>query len=956
MAVSFSRKQAQVEAGKPVTPTSLIASAVQISYDNLLSWTGYQFGRDEGWQKELWRLYDIVGEFRFASNWVGSMCGRVRIYVAEVDERGVLGPETTDPQISALADNMLGGPAAKSEALRLMGINLTVAGELFVVGKAGRGGDADKWFIVTPSEITRWRGGVYYNGAEGPVQLVDNTDMIIRVWTPHPRRVFLADSPAHGAMNIITEIERLTKFVFSQIDSRLAGAGILFIPTGMDFPDNDDGLGAADSIMAKLTEAGAASLKGEGSAAGIIPIVAEVPQEALGKIQLVRFDSVLSEQAESLRDEAIKRFAYSMDFPPEVITGQGSSNHWCCDTECLILTKDRGWVDESQLGIGDHVATLNHETGMSEWQPVLDIYRADVIDEPMLSMESTNHSSLTTGGHRWPIIKTGKKVAGSRRRWTTTVDGFMQSDRVPVASAWGATTLPTEPKYTDSLVKLLAAYMSDGTLLRNHRTDADYGHCRIAKFDQREIDDLRDILTDVFGVGGFAEHFHPTSTRDGQAFVLRGEATRMLRGMTGQDRALTIQFVNELTQAQLHLLLESMITIGDGIRSAGGYTFFQVKSHRLDAMEIAGILLGYKVTRGRRNQQTGFGSEPVYWLRLTKSRTVFTPSDAAQETVSYTGRIWCPTTANGTWLAQRNGKTFFTGNSAWYVDENAIKVHVEPLMSRICDALTTATLVPSLTKLGKDPKRFTYWYDTSGLTARPTRLEDALKLNGAQLLSGEAAVEAGFFREDEMMSDEERNRILGWQAVLRDPTLLQNDDFRIMIGIPESVIPKGALMPPAPVLPPPPPVPPKTVVQPGRQPIPDTRGQIPSQQPKSTALASSAAQSSTLALVATAELAARRAMELAGGRMLKGRHDRFPDIEKWKLNTQFNGQEDATITKLLAGAWTHVPVIASIIDTVDADQLTEVLNTYCSELLRTSTAHQPDALLDALRQAGMVDD
>lgn len=621
MAGPFSRKQAQVEAEKPVTANSLIASAVQISYDNLLSWTAYQFGRDEGWQRELWRLYDIVGEFRFASNWVGSMCGRVRIYVAEVDERGVLGPETTDPEISALADNMLGGPAAKAEALRLMGINLTVAGELFVVGKAGRNGDADKWYVVTPSELTRWRGGVYYNGAEGPVQLVDKTDMIIRVWTPHPRRVFLADSPAHGAMNIITEIERLTKFVFSQIDSRLAGAGILFIPTGMDFPDNDDGMGAADSIMAKLTEAGAASLKGEGSAAGIIPIVAEVPQEALGKIQLVRFDSVLSEQAESLRDEAIKRFAYSMDFPPEVITGQGSSNHW----------------------------------------------------------------------------------------------------------------------------------------------------------------------------------------------------------------------------------------------------------------------------------------------------------------------------------------------SAWYVDENAIKVHVEPLMSRICDALTTATLVPSLKQLGKDPKRFTYWYDTSGLTARPTRLEDALKLNGAQLLSGEAAVEAGFFREDEMMSVEERNRILGWQAVLRDPTLLQNDDFRIMIGIPESVIPKGALLPPAPVLPPPPPVPPKTVVQPGRQPMPDTQGQIPSQQPKSTALAASAAQSSTLALVATSELAARRAMELAGGRMLKGRHDRFPDIPKWELNTQFANQDDATITKLLAGAWTHVAIIASIIDTVDADELTRVLNDYCSDLLRTSTAHQPDALLDALRTAGMVD-
>ena len=80
--------------------------------------------------------------------------------------------------------------------------------------------------------------------------------------------------------------------------------------------------------MVKLAAAGVASLRGEGSAAGILPDHHRGAPEALGKLQLIKFDTGLSEQAIELRKEAILRFAYSMDFPPEIMTGQDAANHW----------------------------------------------------------------------------------------------------------------------------------------------------------------------------------------------------------------------------------------------------------------------------------------------------------------------------------------------------------------------------------------------------------------------------------------------------------------------------------------------------------------------------------------------------------------------------------------------------------------------------------------------------
>ena len=325
------RARVPIEAQPTVHTRSLVASAARIKLDGL-GWRTYRFG-DDTWQQEAWRLYDIVGELRFVSNWVGSACSRVRIYVAQVDDNGRVQKEVTNKKIAGLADTLFGGPSAKAEALRMLGINLTIAGDCFIVGRGTDDPESDEWYVVSTSELKRWGNRISQMNADGSKEDLDpNKDLVIRVWTPHPRRHLWADSPTRAAMPMLWEIERLTRFVFAQIDSRLVSAGIFPLPKEASFPDevDEDGnpLSGSEALTQRLMRTASASLKGEGTAAGVVPIFMETPGDTLGKFQLIEFTSELSKQALELRNEAIRRFALAMDIEPSILSGMGEANHW----------------------------------------------------------------------------------------------------------------------------------------------------------------------------------------------------------------------------------------------------------------------------------------------------------------------------------------------------------------------------------------------------------------------------------------------------------------------------------------------------------------------------------------------------------------------------------------------------------------------------------------------------
>lgn len=312
------------------TGGSLIASAVRLGLSED-AWRGYRF-TDEAWQRQAWDFYDTNPQLHNAVDYIGSAASMIRIFVAEVDEHGVRQGETKDAEVGALAETLFGGPANKAEMLRGIAESLTVAGECFVLGKAKRSAPSDQWWVAAPGEVRKNGDVVYVNmGRAQREELNPGSDIVIRVWTPHPRRAYLADSPVRALLGLLFEMEQMQQFVRSQLVSRIANATILPVPSTLAVPKGDNQAVATDDIYQQLYEVITSNLEGKGTAAQVAPILWQMPLaelQAMAGVVPIRFDSPLSDQAIQLRNEQQQKLAIGMNVPVEIQLGGQEMNHW----------------------------------------------------------------------------------------------------------------------------------------------------------------------------------------------------------------------------------------------------------------------------------------------------------------------------------------------------------------------------------------------------------------------------------------------------------------------------------------------------------------------------------------------------------------------------------------------------------------------------------------------------
>jgi hypothetical protein len=307
----------------PAVATALVASATR--YPGKMERI-YRPRQD--WQAECYRHYSICGEARFAAKFFGNACSRAVLGVGQY-VRGTLNDLTTGPAWEALGE-LFGGPAGQTQAMNAIGMHLTIAGECYLVGF----GATNLWEVVSCVEMqvngTTWT--INYGDGRPPATLNDS-DVVIRIWLPSPANQIEADSPFRAMLPILSEIEWLTRHVFAQITSRLAGSGVLMMPQSMTFPPPPAADGQeiattndADSFMMSLADAMLKPIEDPGSPSAVVPIVVTAPDDAIDKARLLTFWSELDAESLNLRTEAIRRFALGMDLPPEQVLGMSSNS------------------------------------------------------------------------------------------------------------------------------------------------------------------------------------------------------------------------------------------------------------------------------------------------------------------------------------------------------------------------------------------------------------------------------------------------------------------------------------------------------------------------------------------------------------------------------------------------------------------------------------------------------
>lgn len=307
----------------------LIASAARVQLSNP-GWKNVS-RIDEAWQRESWNYYRLVGAFHYGANWAADACSRAEIYAADVDEMGVIGEATKDPEVAALVENLFGSPTAKARMIAAIAVSLIVAGETYVIGRGGRAGSGrDEWMTAAPYEVRPYRGGIWIGTGSFAEQIADGSALVFRCWKAIPDTPWLADAPGLPLLNTCRELVEIAKFKAAQTDSRLANAGIYPLPAGMDFATDDGTAPGAPSLQRAVVEAAEAALQGKGSAAQISPIFFEVDKDLMQFMfkEPIRFGSIMSDQISQLEEVALKNLAVTLNLPPEVVLGTGTSNQW----------------------------------------------------------------------------------------------------------------------------------------------------------------------------------------------------------------------------------------------------------------------------------------------------------------------------------------------------------------------------------------------------------------------------------------------------------------------------------------------------------------------------------------------------------------------------------------------------------------------------------------------------
>jgi hypothetical protein len=222
-----------IPSGSGDRPDVSVTAAAQVVYGGTLA-RPVKRPAAQTWQKEAWELRREIGEFRFSGDRVARAVSLCRLFVAEVPEQDEQDVEPlADGPVYELGQQLFGSKAHVQQAMKKAGQHLGFNGETLLVISQDPESKQMTWQPYSSTEVTGSGNSQAINDGVTQKKLTDH-DLVVRCWTPDPEQSGLADCAARAVLPVARELRGLTQHTSAQIDSRLAGAGLLIVPQSIE--------------------------------------------------------------------------------------------------------------------------------------------------------------------------------------------------------------------------------------------------------------------------------------------------------------------------------------------------------------------------------------------------------------------------------------------------------------------------------------------------------------------------------------------------------------------------------------------------------------------------------------------------------------------------------------------------------------------------------------------------
>lgn len=348
----------------------------------------------------------------------------------------------------------------------------------------------------------------------------------------------------------------------------------------------------------------------------------------------------------------------------------------CTDLDTKIYTR-QGWKTVDELQVGEDVATW--KDGAFAWSPCEAVNRFPY-EGKMVHLNHRRSDMLMTPNHR--VLGRYRSKGEEKlheQPWTfRRADEAMQAyeGSVPVAACWHGKQAKTltipgcsvrrpggrgKPNYREMLprevdagdwLELFGYYISEGNICYTQRGGPPCG-AHIAQDKEANPETYAKIQACLDRLG-----FAYSAAKNG--FRVKDAQVAKYLDQFGKswDKFIPAEY-KELSCELLKRLMTAYL-LGDGWVAGKGFQCHTVSEKlAMDMIEI-GIKCGYHtrlMTKKQRNER----EHTMYRVSFSKGNITYDRGNWSLE--DYCGEVWCPTTANGTWLAMRNGFVFWTGNS-----------------------------------------------------------------------------------------------------------------------------------------------------------------------------------------------------------------------------------------------------------------------------------------------------